>query len=105
MALIGDPVFLHLNVQRSGSPRKPRAVREDVALSVSVPQQAARGDLLLTVPDQRFQQRWFQMLSEADSPVQIERDSGRVYLTRGLLEPAEVLVKIHNSRGKKRGSL
>ncbi|KAK1895992.1 Protocadherin beta-16 [Dissostichus eleginoides] len=71
---------------------------EDVALSVSVPQQAALGDLLFTVPDQRFQQRWFQMLSEADSPVQIERDSGRMYLTRDLLEPAEVLVKIHNSR-------
>ncbi|KAK5861669.1 hypothetical protein PBY51_017127 [Eleginops maclovinus] len=101
VALIGDPVFLHINVCRSGKLRKPRALTEDLTYSVSVPEQARLGDLVFTVPDQRFEQRWFQLVSEADSPVQIERDSGRMYLARVLLEPAEVLVKIHNFRGKK----
>lgn len=101
VALISDPVFLHVNVRRSRrAGRRPRALSEELTYSVSVPDHVRVGDLAFTVPDQRFEQRWFEVISEADSPVQIERDSGRLYLARSLREPAEVVVKIQNLRGK-----
>ncbi|XP_028281097.1 neural-cadherin [Parambassis ranga] len=100
VSLIGEPVFLHINVRRpSAARRRPRALTEELTYTVSVPDHVKVGDLVFTVPDQRFDQRWFEVISEADSPVQIERDSGRLYLARSLLEPAEVVVKIQNLRG------
>uniref|UniRef100_A0A3B4WJW5 Si:dkey-22o22.2 n=1 Tax=Seriola lalandi dorsalis TaxID=1841481 RepID=A0A3B4WJW5_SERLL len=100
VALIGEPVFLRVNVHRSGGARRrPRALSEELTYSVTVPDHVRVGDLVFTVPDQRFEQRWFEVISEADSPVQIERDSGRLYLARSLREPAEVTVKIQNLRG------
>lgn len=102
VALIGEPVFLHLNVRRTSLARRmPRALSEELTYTVLVPDHVRVGDLVFTVPDQRFDQRWFEVISEADSPVQIERDSGRLYLARSLHEPAEVVVKIQNLRGKK----
>ncbi|KAK9514416.1 hypothetical protein VZT92_027884 [Zoarces viviparus] len=104
VALVGEPVFLRVNVHRSSSAlrrRRPRALTEELTYTVTVPDHVRVGDLVFTVPDQKFEQRWFEVISEADSPVQIERDSGRLYLARGLPEPTEVLVKIHNPRGKK----
>ncbi|XP_034029812.1 neural-cadherin [Thalassophryne amazonica] len=99
VALISEPVFLHVRVRRSGrSRRTPRALSHDLVYTVTVPEHVGEGDLLFTVPDQRFVQRWFEVISE-DSPVHVERDSGRLYLTRSLREPAEVLVWIHNLRG------
>lgn len=99
--LIGDPVFLRVDVHGSGrARRRPRALSEDLSYTVTVPDHIRVGDLVFTVPDQRFDQRWFEVISEADSPVQIERDSGRLYLARSLREPAEVVVKIQNLRGK-----
>lgn len=101
VALRSDPVFLHINVRRSHrARRRPRALSEELSYSVSLPDHVGVGDLVSTVPDQRFEQRWFEVISEGDSPVQIERDSGRLYLARSLLEPAEVVVKIQNLRGK-----
>nr|XP_061812727.1 neural-cadherin-like [Nerophis lumbriciformis] len=94
--LVGGPVFLRVLVRR----RTKRALSEEVAYSVDVPDQARTGDLVFTVPDQRFEQRWFEVISEQDSPVQIERDSGRVYLASSLQEPAEVLVKVQRHRGE-----
>ncbi|XP_014825124.1 PREDICTED: neural-cadherin-like [Poecilia mexicana] len=100
VALIGDPVFLRVDVRGSGrARRRPRALSEDLSYTVTVPDHIRVGDLVFTVPDQRFDQRWFEVISEADSPVQIERDSGRLYLARSLREPAEVVVKIQNLRG------
>lgn len=100
--LIGEPVFLRVTVHRSSKARRrPRALSEELSYTVTVPDHVRVGDLVFTVPDQRFEQRWFEVISEADSPVQIERDSGRLYLARGLREPAEVAVKIQNLRGKK----
>ncbi|XP_008429010.1 neural-cadherin isoform X1 [Poecilia reticulata] len=100
VALIGDPVFLRVDVRGSGrARRRPRALSEDLSYTVTVPDHIRVGDLVFTVPDQRFNQRWFEVISEADSPVQIERDSGRLYLARSLREPAEVVVKIQNLRG------
>ncbi|RVE63047.1 hypothetical protein OJAV_G00163090 [Oryzias javanicus] len=100
VALIGEPVFLRVTVRRSGrAHRRPRALHEDVTYTVTVPDHLRVGDLLFTVPDQRFDQRWFEVISEAESPVQIERDSGRLYLARNVREPVEVAVKIQNLRG------
>ena len=101
VALVGDPVLLRVRVQRHrSSRRRPRALSETLSYTVTVPDHVRVGDLVFTVPDQRFQQRWFEVMSEADSPVQIERDSGRLYLASNLREPAEVTVKIQNRRGK-----
>ncbi|XP_049902259.1 neural-cadherin [Epinephelus moara] len=99
VALIGGPVFLRVNVRRSSRAlRRPRALTEELTYTVTVPDHVRVGDLVFTVPDQKFEQRWFEVMSEADSPVQIERDSGRLYLARSLREPAEVVVKIQNLR-------
>nr|XP_057909277.1 neural-cadherin isoform X1 [Doryrhamphus excisus] len=96
--LVGGPVFLHVVVLRR-SRRSKRTLSEEMAYSVTVPDQAGIGDLVFTVPDQKFEQRWFEVISEGDSPVQIERDSGRVYLASSLQEPTEVLVKVQKHRG------
>ncbi|KAI3360559.1 hypothetical protein L3Q82_002283 [Scortum barcoo] len=78
--------------------RRPRALSEELTYTVTVPDHVTVGDLVFTVPDQRFEQRRFEVISVADAPVQIERDSGRLYLARSLKEPAEVEVKIQNLR-------
>ncbi|KAK5621517.1 hypothetical protein CRENBAI_002848 [Crenichthys baileyi] len=99
VALVGEPVFLWVNVRGSSrARRRPRALSEGLTYTVTVSDHNRVGDLVFTVPDQKFEQRWFEVMSEADSPVQIERDSGRLYLARSLLEPAEVVVKIQNLR-------
>nr|XP_054596935.1 neural-cadherin [Nothobranchius furzeri] len=100
VTLIGEPVYLSVSVRNSSrARRRVRALSEDLTYSVTVPDHIRVGDLVFTVPDQKFEQRWFEVISEADSPVQIERDSGRLYLARDLREPAEVVVKIQNLRG------
>lgn len=106
VARVGEPAFLRVEVRRSGGappPRRARALTEELTYTVTVPDHVGVRDLVFTVPDRRFERRWFEVVSEADPPVRIERDSGRLYLTRGLPEPAEVLVKIHNAQGKRSG--
>ncbi|KAJ8353954.1 hypothetical protein SKAU_G00215210 [Synaphobranchus kaupii] len=44
----------------------------------------------------KFEKRWFEIISEADSPVQIERDSGRLYMAESFKSPADVMIKVHN---------
>lgn len=101
--LTGDPVFLRVTVQRSGRARRRyRDLSEELTYTVPVPDQARVGDLIFTVPDRRFGQRQFEVIPEADPPVRVERDSGRVYLTRILHAPFIVLVRIQNLRGKTR---
>lgn len=100
VALTGEPVFLRINVRPGSARRRPRALSEELTYTVTVPDHVRVGDLVFTVPDQKFEQRWFEVISGADSPVQIERDSGRLYLARSLREPAEVVVKIQNLRGE-----
>ncbi|KAK2845166.1 hypothetical protein Q5P01_011825 [Channa striata] len=100
VALTGEPVFLRVNVFRTGrARRRPRALSEELTYTVTVPDHVRVGDLVFTVPDQRFEQRWFELVSEADSPVQLERESGRLYLARSLREPAEVVLKVQDLRG------
>ncbi|XP_077071073.1 neural-cadherin [Siphateles boraxobius] len=79
--------------------RKPRAVSEAVSYTVTVSEDVKVGDLIFTVPDQKFEMKWFEVVSDGHSPVQIERDLGRVYLAHRLMSTAEVMVKIHNMRG------
>lgn len=79
--------------------RKPRAVSEQLTYTVTVSESVKVGDLIFTVPEQRFEKKWFDVLSEGNSPVQMERESGRVYLAHRLVKTAEVMVKIHNMRG------
>ena len=104
--LISDlPLRLQFEVARDGwdkSPsRRPRAVSgEEIALTVNVSDDVKVGDLIFTVPDQKFAKRWFEVVSEPDSPVQIERDSGRLYLAHALRSPTDVVVKIQNVRGE-----
>lgn len=81
-------------------PRKPRAAPGELAYAVPVSEDARIGDLIFTVPDHRFARRWFEVVLGVDSPVQIERDSGRLYLASRLRSAADVLVKIHNFGGK-----
>ncbi|KAL1259855.1 hypothetical protein QQF64_010432 [Cirrhinus molitorella] len=79
--------------------RKPRTISEEVSYTVTVSEDVKVGDLIFTVPDQKFEKKWFEVISDGNSPVQIERDSGRVYLAYRLMSTAEVMVKIHNMRG------
>ncbi|XP_061573337.1 neural-cadherin, partial [Cololabis saira] len=101
VSLTGEPVFLRVSVRASGGARRrPRALTEDVTYTVTVPDRVRVGDLVFTVPDLRFDRRWFEVISEADSAVvQVERESGRLYLARSLREPAEVVVKIQSLTG------
>lgn len=80
--------------------RKARAVSEELSYTVTVSENVKVGDLIFTVPEQRFEKKWFEVLSEGNVPVQMERESGRVYLAHRLVTTAEVTVKIHNMRGK-----
>ncbi|KAJ7985491.1 hypothetical protein DPEC_G00352580 [Dallia pectoralis] len=103
VALISaPPVTLHLDVRVPAirKVRKPRAVPEEMFYSVTVSEDLKVGDVIFTVPDQRFEKKLFEVISEADSPVQIERDSGRLYLAHTLKSPAEVTIKIQNLRGQ-----
>uniref|UniRef100_A0A8C7LXV5 Si:dkey-22o22.2 n=1 Tax=Oncorhynchus kisutch TaxID=8019 RepID=A0A8C7LXV5_ONCKI len=101
VALISKPVTLHLDVRRPAFSkiRRPRAVSEELFYTVTVSEDVKVGDMIFTVPDQKFEKKWFEVISDADSPVQIERDSGRLYLAHRLKSPAEVMVKIQNLRG------
>lgn len=102
-ALTGGPVFLRVTVHRSArARRRSRDLSQELTYTVTVPDQARVGDPIFTVPDQRYKQRQFEVIPEADSPVQVERDSGRVYLTRSLQAPFVVFVRIQNLGGKTR---
>lgn len=102
---LSEPVFLHVSVQRKQrGDRRPRSLSAaERSFSVAMPEGLRVGELLFTVPDRSFQRRHFQLLpgDETEPPVRIEPDSGRLFLTRSLQEPAEVLVKILDLEGEK----
>lgn len=101
-SLDSEPLVLHIDVHRTvpSKVRKPRAVSEDLFYTVTVSEDVKIGDMIFTVPDQKFEKKWFEVISEADTPVQIERDTGRLYLAQRLKSTTEVVVKIQNMRGK-----
>uniref|UniRef100_A0A8C9RT17 Si:dkey-22o22.2 n=1 Tax=Scleropages formosus TaxID=113540 RepID=A0A8C9RT17_SCLFO len=82
MLLGRDPTTL-----RGSEPRKPRAVTEELSYTVALSQDVEVGDVVFTVPDSRFEKKWFEEVGGEDSPVQVERESGRISLTRRLQSP------------------
>ncbi|XP_068179581.1 neural-cadherin [Antennarius striatus] len=100
-ALRSDPVFLRVTVSRSGGARRtPRALTEEPAHTVTVPDHVTAGAPVFTVPDRRFERRRFELEAGADPPVRVEPDTGRLLLARALREPAEVRVRVRNLRGE-----
>lgn len=97
--LVGS--LLGFRVPRSArARRRSRDLSQELTYTVTVPDQARVGDPIFTVPDRRYKQRHFEVIPEADSPVQVERDSGRVYLTRSLHAPFVVFVRVQKLGGK-----
>nr|XP_006635865.1 PREDICTED: neural-cadherin-like isoform X1 [Lepisosteus oculatus] len=105
IALQSEPVTFQFKVRRpdvegnSCEVRKPRAFSEEMFYTVSVSEDVKVGDMIFSVPDLKFEKKWFEVISEADSPVQIERDSGRLYLAQKLKSAADVIIKIQNVEG------
>uniref|UniRef100_A0AAY4BAX3 Uncharacterized protein n=1 Tax=Denticeps clupeoides TaxID=299321 RepID=A0AAY4BAX3_9TELE len=101
VALGSEPLVLRVAVTPAvlAKARSPRAASEDVRYAVTVPEGARAGDVVFTIPDQRFERRWFEPVPRPGSPVQVERDSGRVFLSQRLTAGAEVAVKVRSARG------
>ncbi|MBN3295370.1 CADN protein, partial [Amia calva] len=108
LALQSEPATLQIQVNRSvlqataSRVRTARAVSEETAYTVHVSEDVKVGDLIFTVPDLKFDKKWFEVISEADSPVQIERDSGRLYMAQRLKRAVDVIVKIQNLKADER---
>ncbi|XP_059850094.1 neural-cadherin [Hypanus sabinus] len=82
--------------------RAARSAPDEKFYSVTVSEQHRVGSVIYTVPDGRFEGRWFEVLSPADSPVQVERHSGKVYLAKGLRDrsPVRITVRVNSARGE-----
>ncbi|KAF4087964.1 hypothetical protein AMELA_G00077020, partial [Ameiurus melas] len=107
-ALHSEPLQLHIAVtsarltakERTGRRRRTRAVSEELSYTVALSEYAVAGDVIFTVPDQKFEEKRFELLSpEAGSPVRVVRETGRVYLMHQLTSSVQVVVKILNVRG------
>ncbi|TTA40571.1 Neural-cadherin [Bagarius yarrelli] len=109
----GEPVLhseslqLHVVVtqarltSKDSKERRTRAVSEDLSYTVALSEYAEAGDVIFTVPDQKFEKKRFELLSpEAGSPVRVEWESGRVYLLHKITSSIQVVVKILNARGE-----
>ncbi|KAM4688915.1 neural-cadherin-like [Discoglossus pictus] len=65
--------------------------------TVRVPAGGVLGETIFTVPDRRYQGKWFEISWPPAPPVRVESGSGRVYLTHRLQGgQTEVQVKVHN---------
>lgn len=107
VVLQSEPLQLHITVTSARltaneqSIRRVRAVSEKLSYIVALSEYAGAGDVIFTVPDHKFEEKRFELLSpEAGSPVRVERDTGRVYLMHRLTSSVQVVVKILNARGK-----
>ncbi|XP_029447582.1 LOW QUALITY PROTEIN: neural-cadherin-like [Rhinatrema bivittatum] len=83
---------------RSGC-RSARALRDrdPASYKVSLAAGSGLGEIVFTVPDRRYREKWFEISSPVDPPVRVESGSGRVFLTRKLPGgQSEVLVKVHS---------
>ncbi|RXN00156.1 hypothetical protein EOD39_10161 [Acipenser ruthenus] len=105
IAIKSDPAIVQIHVKKSqvdgivSKSRKMRAVSEEMFYAVSVAEDMKVGDLIFIVPGLKFGKKWFEVISDADSPVRIERDSGKLYLARRLQSDTDVVVKIQNLKG------
>ncbi|XP_053349522.1 neural-cadherin [Clarias gariepinus] len=107
-ALLSEPLQLHVGVTSARTflpakgriARTPRAVSEELSYTVALSEYAEAGDVIFTVPDQKFEEKRFESLSpEAGSAVRVERETGRVYLMHQLTSSTQLVVKILNARG------
>lgn len=112
VVLQSNPLQLYIEVKsvgltaRESKGRRTRAVSEELSYTVSLSEYAEAGDVIFTVPDQKFEEKRFELLSpEAGSPVRVERETGRVYLMHKLISSIQVVLKILNARGKAAFSL
>ncbi|XP_041045226.1 neural-cadherin [Carcharodon carcharias] len=106
-AQLSEPLTVLLNVKpRSvgvpGGGRKARSVPDEMFYSVTVPEEDKVGNVIYTVPDWKFERRQFEVIAPADAPVQIERDSGKVYLSKRLRGKStiQITVKVNNQKGE-----
>ncbi|XP_051878588.1 neural-cadherin [Pristis pectinata] len=104
---VAEPLTLLVKVKPASlaAPAGGRAARsapDEGFHSVTVPEGDRVGTVIYTVPDWKFAGRWFEVISPTDAPVQVERDSGKVYLSRKLRgkSPVEVTVKVNSETGE-----
>ncbi|XP_065438545.1 protocadherin-8-like [Chrysemys picta bellii] len=105
---------LQLTVRREGArrarsllpPKQPPGSGSgsgSISYTARVPAGARLGDPIFTVPDTRYQEAgsWFELASPA-APVELERASGRLHLSRELPlgGRAEALVRVHRRGGQ-----
>uniref|UniRef100_A0A8C4VM31 Neural-cadherin n=1 Tax=Gopherus evgoodei TaxID=1825980 RepID=A0A8C4VM31_9SAUR len=97
---------LQLTVRREGARRARSLLPPDsgsISYTARVPAGARLGDPIFTVPDTRYQEagRWFELASPA-APVELERASGSLHLSRELPRGgrAEALVRVHRRGGQ-----
>ncbi|CAM5089054.1 unnamed protein product [Eretmochelys imbricata] len=101
---------LQLAVRREGArrarsplPQKQPPGSGSISYTARVPAGARLGDPIFTVPDTRYQAAgsWFELASPA-APVELERASGRLHLSRELPRGgrAEALVRVHRRGGQ-----
>uniref|UniRef100_W5L865 Si:dkey-22o22.2 n=1 Tax=Astyanax mexicanus TaxID=7994 RepID=W5L865_ASTMX len=82
-----------------GSRRQRRDVSGELHYTVALAEGARSGDVVFTVPDERFTERRFEALADGGGAVRVQRDSGRVYLLRALSAPTHITLKVQNARG------
>lgn len=107
VVLQSEPLQLHITVistqltAKEQRGRRARAVSEELSYTVALSEYAEAGDVIFTVPDQKFEEKRFELLSpKLGSPLRVERETGRVYLMHQLTSSIQVVVKILNAKGK-----
>ncbi|XP_044280259.1 neural-cadherin-like [Varanus komodoensis] len=95
---------------QGGSLAKPRGARSVSAApspvyKVRIPVGAPPGEPIFTVPDTRYQEAggsWFELAAPGSFPVELDRGSGRLSLSRQLERGGrtEVMVKVHRLDGQ-----
>ncbi|XP_062848374.1 neural-cadherin [Trichomycterus rosablanca] len=102
-ALQSDQIQLRISVRSApltAKIRRSRAVSEEHYYTVTLSEHTRVGNVIFNVPDQKFEEKRFEVVSvEVGSPVRLDRETGRVYLTHELTSSTEVVVKVQNARG------
>lgn len=93
-----DAVTVRVDLLPGG--RRRRDASGEPHYTVALQEGARPGDVVFTVPDERFIARRFEVLADGGGAVRVQRDSGRVYLARALTAPTHVTLKVHNARGE-----
>ncbi|XP_048386187.2 neural-cadherin isoform X1 [Stegostoma tigrinum] len=100
---LSEPLTVLLQQELApGLRRDTRSPSQEMVHSVTVPEGDKLGNVIYTIPDWKFERRWFEVIAPDDAPVQIERDSGRVYLSKRLRGTAtvQITVKVSNQKGE-----